>query len=304
MERQTQYHPRGFTLVELLVVIGIIATLAAIGTAVIGNVMGNARDKATRATINKVNDLITARRRAFDIGIQGRDFVQEVKIQYGNAPDGPLRLVKVKYRAIFPQTLAELQNYDRPLYDRFVSGYNSSQHDQLTESSEVLYWVMTEGQVFGSPQEGTDNFKTGEVKDTDGDGRMEFVDGWGEPLRFYRWPTRLLRPADTSDLATPNTNITRELINILMTTVDVKTLDKDPDDQLDDTQSATWFNEDDFHTRLTYHVPIVVSAGADMELGLYEPYETSNYGHLAQPNVDSPYGDSAIADNVTNLQIP
>src|SRR5262249_17242527 len=33
-----------------------------------------------------------------------------------------------------------------------------------------------------------DDFRDTEVKDTDGDGLMEFIDAWGEPLQFYRWP--------------------------------------------------------------------------------------------------------------------
>ena len=27
-----------------------------------------------------------------------------------------------------------------------------------------------------------------EVQDTDGDGLPEFVDAWGQPLQFFRWP--------------------------------------------------------------------------------------------------------------------
>jgi hypothetical protein len=48
--------------------------------------------------------------------------------------------------------------------------------------------------VFGAAPVDTANFRTQEVADTDGDGLPEFVDGWGRPLRFYRWPTRLFRP--------------------------------------------------------------------------------------------------------------
>ena len=33
-----------------------------------------------------------------------------------------------------------------------------------------------------------DDFSDREVKDTDGDGLLEFVDAWGQPLQFYRWP--------------------------------------------------------------------------------------------------------------------
>ena len=33
-----------------------------------------------------------------------------------------------------------------------------------------------------------DDFTDREVKDTDGDGLPEFVDAWGQPLQFFRWP--------------------------------------------------------------------------------------------------------------------
>ena len=33
-----------------------------------------------------------------------------------------------------------------------------------------------------------DDFTDREVQDTDGDGLPEFVDAWGQPLQFYRWP--------------------------------------------------------------------------------------------------------------------
>ena len=38
-------------------------------------------------------------------------------------------------------------------------------------------------------------FTAQEVADTDDDGLLEFVDAWGEPLRFYRWPTRMIDKA-------------------------------------------------------------------------------------------------------------
>ena len=40
-----------------------------------------------------------------------------------------------------------------------------------------------------------DDFSDREVKDTDGDGLPEFVDAWGQPLQFFRWP--LLYHTDT-----------------------------------------------------------------------------------------------------------
>ena len=54
----------GFTLVELLVVILIIAIMASLITAVIGNSLNSARAAATRATITKVHRLLEERRQA------------------------------------------------------------------------------------------------------------------------------------------------------------------------------------------------------------------------------------------------
>ena len=75
-----------------------------------------------------------------------------------------------------------------------LDGYVHAKHKPETESSALLYYMLTRMQVFGVPPVGESDFSTSEYRDTDGDGLLEFVDGWGRPLRFYRWPTRLLKP--------------------------------------------------------------------------------------------------------------
>lgn len=62
-------------------------------------------------------------------------------------------------------------------------------HDPATESSECLYLMLTavSGYVFDVGQ-----VDPRFIKDSDNDGLMEFVDVWGTPLRFYRWPTDCL----------------------------------------------------------------------------------------------------------------
>jgi prepilin-type N-terminal cleavage/methylation domain-containing protein len=74
------------------------------------------------------------------------------------------------------------------------SGGALQNHSVETESAELLYFAITRLEVFGAPLVGVDEFSTREVADTDNDGLPEFVDGWGNPLRFYRWPTRLFKP--------------------------------------------------------------------------------------------------------------
>ena len=63
-----------------------------------------------------------------------------------------------------------------------------SQHKHITARSEMLYALLVEGSgQYGSFLE-KDQFTSDQVKDTDGDGLPEFVDAWGNPLQFFRWP--------------------------------------------------------------------------------------------------------------------
>ncbi len=61
-------------------------------------------------------------------------------------------------------------------------------HTHKTARAEMLYAVLVEGVgPLGSVFK-RDDFTNREVGDTDGDGLMEFIDGWGEPIQFFRWP--------------------------------------------------------------------------------------------------------------------
>ncbi len=70
-----------------------------------------------------------------------------------------------------------------------------------TESSELLYFTLTQSGTFGSSPVDADQFTPSEVADTDLDGFPEFIDAWGHPLRFYRWPTRLFDPTAPNPFA-------------------------------------------------------------------------------------------------------
>jgi type II secretory pathway pseudopilin PulG len=63
-----------------------------------------------------------------------------------------------------------------------------SQHKHKTARSEMLYALLVEGSGPLGSAFSRDDFTDKEVRDTDGDGLPEFVDAWGEPLQFYRWP--------------------------------------------------------------------------------------------------------------------
>lgn len=71
-----------------------------------------------------------------------------------------------------------------------------------TARSEMLYALLVESQGPLGNMFTPDDFTDREVADTDGDNLPEFVDAWGQPIQFFRWPTHYVKPAeDTSGAA-------------------------------------------------------------------------------------------------------
>jgi prepilin-type N-terminal cleavage/methylation domain-containing protein len=97
---------------------------------------------------------------------------------------------------------------------------NLAAHKHHTARSEMLYAILVEGVGPLGSVFNRDDFSDREVKDTDGDGLPEFVDAWGQPLQFFRWPlmyhtdTQRAVVIDFADLTTiPPTPNHLEVIN-------------------------------------------------------------------------------------------
>ena len=84
-------------------------------------------------------------------------------------------------------------NADSQVVATVQANLNAHQHN--TARSETLYAILVEGVGPLGSVFSRDDFSDREVKDTDGDGLPEFVDAWGQPLQFFRWP--LLYHTDT-----------------------------------------------------------------------------------------------------------
>jgi hypothetical protein len=84
------------------------------------------------------------------------------------------------------------------LVDEWGEGVNASNlalvtthlqnHTHNTARSEMLYALLVAGSGPWGAAFSADEFSDKEVQDTDGDGLPEFVDAWGQPLQFFRWP--------------------------------------------------------------------------------------------------------------------
>ncbi|QDU07284.1 type II secretion system protein [Gimesia aquarii] len=325
----------GFTIVELMMVVGILLFLIATSAIVVRNMGNKARERATMATIVKVNglvhDRIEAMRKALDSS-KNQKFIQSLINQkytdYVNNPSlgakyrglpRPVMEILVRkdiFRQNLPQYIAENPSVDTAM-DNLIGAPGTAGKvggdDGASISSEYLYYILTNHEIYGVPPVGEDAFTTNEVADTDGDGLKEFVDGWGRPLRFYRWPTRLIKPTG----GTADRTIASIFFDGLPPVAaagfnEADPLNVDADDpqgriQHEDDRSGNLlsplFNSSatytlgEYATMNTFWLPLIVSAGEDGVLGLYEPHDQANNGVLAQPIL--PVVDG-IYDNITN----
>ncbi len=326
---------KGFTLVELMVVIVIIGILfSLIGVAVLSALV-TAKIAQTKATIVKVQGLLQQR---FDAALRHdpeKQFVDSLVSRFGNRNRALSMARKYEFRKAFPQSWDEIESYNRALLvgQTFPA---ASARNASTQSAEVLYFILTKANVMGHPPEGADVFSSTELRDTDGNGAPEIIDAWGQPLRFYRWPTRLIRGGPYTPGAdyppgsfTPKP-VARALIPALPTTA--SDLMHDPDDKfgllkvnsdwsppfpagtnnLPATEiqyfengnapdnTSPFYKMGRFHTMNTTSFPLVVSGGPDMSTGLLEPTDTIGFGDQAQTD---PGTLTTAYDDITNYNI-
>ncbi len=356
-------HRSGFTLVEILVAIGIIITLAAILVVALGNSGVRAREEATATLIRKVSNQVQERLEALDRLRSQPQFVKDSQKLYP-VPSYKEDQAKILYfkdlmKLAFPQSFAEFAAVDLVEFKRALdptktvdpmntkSAYQfytdwkalpaHANHSQDTESSALLYYALTNGKTFGTPTVDPGDFRASEISDTDNDGLLEFIDSWGRPLRFYRWPTRQFCPTGTYVYDTtlnpprpiaPQVDRTQGA-TLLFTQLPAATgvqdpLVKDPDDPtlalFLPKQSVAEDFEKKYHTPFTYHNVLIISSGADGQkiatpddaFGLLSPSDqyvfdsssgnaildtSTTYGYLCQPK---PGKFDALTDNITN----
>lgn len=319
---------RGFTIIELLIVIVIIGILATLTMQVVNGMLGNANKAATSATLNKIQGLLNDRVENFT-RLDLKKF-QSKAISKGARRERPAEVEiltrKLVFKEEFPQNWQEFADRWPGKWNEIAIRANSvlvgrglsARYSTVTpgatvtdpppvpednleaaaESAEVLYYMLTEAPITGFASVEADEFSSTELADTDNDGLTELVDAWEQPIRFYRWPTGLLRPDGDSTIAIIPQNLAYAQA-LIPTIHNADFASKDPDDPFAVMNNIEGF-EESYHTLNTYHLPLVVSAGPDEDgsddlLGLYEPTDKTNFGHLGR--VKNP---EAIYDNLTN----
>lgn len=201
--RHAQACPRGFTLTELLIVIAIILALMAMLSGAVAAARGAAKISSTRATIDKLNTILTTQLATYDSrsvdipaslpsGIPTRSsyrawFIRRNMIT-GDMPD---RWTDVQYMA----TPANGWVPQSPAQRAYISIWNAAAAPPTSTfaGAECLFMIVMRGGVADCLDCGA--LRTSEIGDKDNDGMPEFWDAWGNPIGFILWPYAVELPA-------------------------------------------------------------------------------------------------------------
>lgn len=292
------------TLIELLITITILATLATMFLGASNAAIESARAARTKTTINKIHTLLmerwgsyTTRRILVETtsGAPGR-------FQAAERLDAlrSLMLLEMPERWSEVGTLqVGISPYHLDLTAPRYSGLQTALYGQYArrktasvtienESAECLFMIVMFATGDG---EARTLFSRQDIGDTDGDGASEFLDGWGRPIHFVRWPKGFTSSSDYQS----NDNVG----------------DHDPFDMFRVDTADTRVSGD--LNRANRLVPLVVSAGPDGILDLITMrdanfrYQRTEFkitvpGTTITTRILDPY-QTVLANNSTNYQM-
>jgi prepilin-type N-terminal cleavage/methylation domain-containing protein len=259
---------RGFTLVELLIVVVIISMLAAMTIVALARASEFARENKTKATIAKISNIILP-------------MYEDYK--YRRVPintTSPDRRVVALQRLVALRDLMRMEMPDRKsdIANLPISGITPPSLQLAYQAraanmgknapAECLYLIVT----LAGGEDARKQFHDDEVADTDGNGLMEFVDGWGRPIWFMRWAPGFNESDLQPNIPGPD-DVPLATRNQIM--LDFAEKDHDPfDTRRIDMMDPKNANDYPRGWRL---VPLIYSGGADGVPGLAEDFDPASY---------------------------
>jgi prepilin-type N-terminal cleavage/methylation domain-containing protein len=261
--------PRGFTLVELLVVIVIMSILSSMVLMAMANTQASARDARTRSTITKLDALISAKWETYQTR---RVPLKPSGTNRTNTANTRLQAIREMMRMELPDQHIDISTNQSALPARpavsaaYLKRYNNaSAKTDVWEGAECLYLIVAYG--LHDP-DALSQFNEAEIGDFDSDGLPEFLDGWGQPISFIRWAPEYVSPLHNTDAANHH----------------------DPFDPMRQDSSA-------------YSLyPLIFSAGPDKVLGIKNNRSATNINKPYSDSVGNSLSNESL-DNITNHEL-
>ena len=311
-----KHNRRGFTLVELLVVIMLIGILSSLVLVALANVTHKAREDRTSAQIAKIHEVLMEKWQSYAYRkIPPVSSLAARKKLAGNATknfqvlarhrlEGVRDLMRLELPASRTEVLSGrsrirdslsgktyLPALTRAYQAQAMAATGASLADLATawtpdfENAECLYLILS--QIRDDQSSALEIFSENEIGDTDGDGMLEILDAWGNPIRWLRWAPGFNSPLQVPLAENPN-----------------------QEDPFDTARVGSSY-QDTFGTdrpRTLY--PLIFSAGPDGKYGVRVGAEgqtwfdvRSDPYHEAMRQIGGPVDSEdveQIADNITN----
>jgi type II secretory pathway pseudopilin PulG len=342
------------TLVELLITMVIMAIIAAAIMGTASAALESARRSRTRSTIHKIHSLVMERLESYytrraDVNPQLTLAIDQAVAAAGNNRNqallnrghmlADLRLLAIRELMMFempdrwtdfvqnpgtptsPVRQATVLNFISPngpaLAQYYLRRWQSAKPTAQYQGAECLYMVVMATTGDG---EARTLFTKQEIGDVDADGMQEFLDGWGQPISWLRWPAGFIsdmqpivdaagnRPGDTDHdpfdaYHRDEAGVVHDVPPGASSFIKAEITSLDQRNRGSDLRRATAY-------RL---VPLIYSAGPDGDSGIFAggdeisnpPTLLDPYRLVQQPNSSNKYLvgtvlDNGVKDNIHN----
>ncbi|MFN3148759.1 type II secretion system protein [Bremerella sp.] len=195
-----------FTLVELLVVMGVLAMLSSLVLVGLSSAAEQARVNRTRSQVQKIHELLMPRWEEYRYrrveanksgNVRARQTSRVDKIRQLMRMEMPCHTQDVEYGINNTAVAYGSETTEPSLWRRYRRAVinragSFAAWTSTNDDAECLYMIIESIQV--GDTNGLDFFKPSEIGDTDDDGMPELLDGWGNPIHFIRWAPGFIGP--------------------------------------------------------------------------------------------------------------
>ena len=206
----------GFSLVELLVVVSIILVLMGLVGAGVSAARGSQKKQATQALIAKLDAVLgqqfaTYASRSVPASVlTGSGSKSAARASYLRklaSAEMPDNWVDVKAIATGSAgvSLTAPQTAYAAVYQA-INAANAAKPTADYADAECLFMIIMQGGIADCLECG--QLKSSDKGDVDGDGAFEFLDAWGNPIRYVLWPAGFELPPGSSRFFSPTAPFT------------------------------------------------------------------------------------------------